>query len=71
MHCAYKPQPEDYTRTADLLDLAIAECMLVAAHNADLRAARDVGFATAFVPRPLEHGQGQASDLVPEEAWDF
>jgi 2-haloacid dehalogenase len=68
---AYKPQPEAYTRTADVLDLPIAECMLVAAHNADLRAARDVGFATAFVPRPLEHGQGQASDLVPEEAWDF
>jgi 2-haloacid dehalogenase len=67
---AYKPQPEAYTRTADVLGLRPDECMLVAAHNDDLRAARAAGFATGFVTRPREHGPGQTSDLAPEEAWD-
>lgn len=67
---AYKPQPEAYLRTADILGLPPAACMLVAAHNDDLAAARRVGFATAFVARPTEHGPGQASDLAPAEAWD-
>ncbi|MGI8562578.1 MAG: haloacid dehalogenase type II [Candidatus Dormibacter sp.] len=67
---AYKPQREAYTRTADVLELAPAECMMVAAHNSDLEAARKAGLATAFVPRPLEHGPNQASDLVAEEGWD-
>jgi 2-haloacid dehalogenase len=42
----------------------------VAAHNYDLRAARSHGMRTAFVPRPLENGPGQTSDLEPEEDWD-
>lgn len=67
---AYKPRPEAYTRTAEVLGLQPRECMLVAAHNDDLRAARQVGFATGFVPRPLEHGPGQSTDLTPEERWD-
>jgi 2-haloacid dehalogenase len=67
---AYKPQPEVYLHTAELLGLAPAACMMVAAHNRDLRAAREVGFATAFVARPAEHGPDQTTDLAPEEAWD-
>jgi 2-haloacid dehalogenase len=67
---AYKPAPEAYLRTADLLELPPSECMMVAAHNGDLRAARAVGFATAFVPRPSEHGPGQTTDLSAEEDWD-
>ena len=67
---AYKPQPEAYTRTAEVLSLAPAECMLVAAHNGDLRAARAAGFSTGFVPRPAEHGPDQTTDLVAEDAWD-
>jgi 2-haloacid dehalogenase len=43
---------------------------MVAAHNYDLAAARREGMATAFVPRPLELGPGQKSDLEPEAAWD-
>jgi 2-haloacid dehalogenase len=68
---AYKPQPEAYLRTADILGLAPAECMLVAAHNDDLAAARLCGFRTAFVARKTEHGASQATDLAPAEAWDF
>jgi len=26
--------------------------------------------ATAFVPRPLEYGPAQTTDLVPAQAWD-
>jgi 2-haloacid dehalogenase len=40
--------------------------MMVAAHNADLRAAAECGLRTAFVARPREHGPGQRSDLRAE-----
>src|SRR5262245_51863998 len=66
----YKPQPEPYLGTADLLGLAPSECLMVAAHNGDLAAASKVGLRTAFVARPLEHGPGQTKDLAPEREWD-
>jgi len=40
--------------------------MMVAAHNYDLAAAQALGLRTAFVPRPLEYGPGQTTDLVAE-----
>jgi len=67
---AYKPQPEAYQRTAELLALQPHEVCLVAAHNGDLRAARSAGLATAFVPRRSEHGPGQEVDLEAEDPWD-
>ena len=67
---AYKPQPEAYTRAADILNLRPGEVMLAAAHNSDLAAARDAGLATAFIPRPTEYGPGQTLDLVARQAWD-
>lgn len=67
---AYKPTPESYLRTADVLAMRPEEVCLVAAHNSDLAAARRCGFRTAFVPRPTEHGPGQTSDLHPEQDWD-
>jgi 2-haloacid dehalogenase len=66
----YKPQPEAYLMTADFLGLRPAECMLVAAHNGDLVAASGVGFRTAFVRRPTEHGPSQKRDLRPEHRFD-
>lgn len=68
---AYKPQPEAYLRTVDILGLTPDEVALVAAHNGDLQAARACGLRTAFVPRPYEHGLGQTTDLVPAEPWDI
>jgi 2-haloacid dehalogenase len=68
---AYKPQPEAYLRTADILGLRPQEMCLVAAHNGDLKAARACGLATAFVLRATEHGPAQTTDLAPSEAWDF
>jgi 2-haloacid dehalogenase len=67
---AYKPMPEVYLRSAAALALAPSEVTMVAAHNGDLRAAQALGFGTAFVPRPTEHGPGQTSDLEPAGDWD-
>ena len=68
---AYKPLPAAYLRTAEFLDLRPGEVMLVAAHNNDLRAAREAGLATAFIARPAEYGPGQVADLTPESDWDL
>ena len=67
---AYKPDPEAYLRTVDILAMRPDEVCMVAAHNSDLVAARRCGLATAFVPRPAEHGPGQTKDLRPEQDWD-
>jgi 2-haloacid dehalogenase len=66
----YKPAPEVYLTAVELLGLAPAEVMLVAAHNYDLAAARALGLRTAFVPRPSEYGPGQTTDLTAESDWD-
>ena len=66
----YKPQPEAYLITANLLGLAPSQCMMVAAHNGDLGAASKVGFRTAFVARPTEYGPGQTKDLKATGDWD-
>lgn len=66
----YKPDPEVYLTTARLLDLPPSECMMVAAHNADLVAASALGFRTAFITRPTEYGPGQSQDTRPSGAWD-
>ena len=66
----YKPQPEAYKITAEMLGLETNQCMMVAAHNNDLKAAAGCGLRTAFVARPSEHGPGQSTDLVATEAWD-
>jgi 2-haloacid dehalogenase len=63
---AYKPDPEAYLRSAAALGLQPREVTMVAAHNGDLQAAQALGLQAAFVPRPTEHGPGQASDLEPE-----
>lgn len=67
---AYKPLPESYTRAAAALGRPPGACMMVAAHNDDLRAAQAQGMQTAFVPRPLEHGPQQTSDLAPAGEWN-
>ncbi len=68
---AYKPMPEAYLGSAAALGLAPARCLMVAAHNGDLLAARACGFRTAFVARPTEHGPGQTGDLRAEHAFDL
>jgi 2-haloacid dehalogenase len=67
---AYKPDPKAYLGSAAALALPPERVMMVAAHNDDLAAARALGMATAFVPRPAEHGPGQTTDLAPTQDWD-
>jgi 2-haloacid dehalogenase len=67
---AYKPMPEVYLRTADILAMRPEQICLVAAHNGDLAAARKCGLRTAFIPRPAEHGPNQTTDLRPDQEWD-
>lgn len=66
----YKPDPETYLGTAELLGIAPAELMLVACHPDDLRAARATGCRTAYVARPLEHGPGRPSPRVDAGEFD-
>ena len=66
----YKPQPEAYLITADMLGVRPEQCMMVAAHNGDLAAAAGCGLRTAFVARPAEYGAGQTDDLTPTGKWD-
>jgi 2-haloacid dehalogenase len=65
---AYKPMPEAYLASCRQLGLPPSQVMMVAAHNGDLKAAKAQGLATAFVPRPLEHGPGQTTDLAADPA---
>jgi len=67
---AYKPSPEAYDRAAAMLGLEPRECLMVASHPEDLLAARDRGFRTAYVHRPLEYGEGRALPR-PREAFDL
>jgi 2-haloacid dehalogenase len=68
---AYKPSPQVYVETVEILCLQPAEVCMVAAHNGDLAAARACGLKTAFVVRPVEHGPNQQSDLRAEQPWDY
>ena len=66
----YKPDPETYLGTADLLGIAAAELMLVACHPDDLRAARAAGCRTGYVERSLELGPGHPPPRVEDGEFD-
>jgi 2-haloacid dehalogenase len=66
----YKPDLEVYRGAIELLGLAPAEVMLVAAHNRDLHAAATCGLRTAFVARPSEYGPRQRKDLTADDGFD-
>jgi 2-haloacid dehalogenase len=65
---AYKPTPESYLGTAEMLAMRPDEVCMVAAHNDDLKAARACGLKTAYVRRPLEFGPTVARE--PKQDWD-
>lgn len=67
---SYKPDPTVYRKAADLLGLEPEQVMMVAAHGGDLRASAEVGFRTAYVPRPLEYGPDSQRDLAPDPSFD-
>lgn len=67
---SYKPEPETYLTGCRLLHLEPQECMMVAAHNADLVAASELGLKTAFIARPTEYGPAQEVDFKAEHDFD-
>ncbi len=67
----YKPLPQAYLGTADILGIAPSELCLVAAHHSDLAAARACGLVTAYVARPMEYGGRPAPDLAAAQRWDY
>ncbi|MGH6616489.1 haloacid dehalogenase type II [Sphingomonas sp.] len=67
----YKPLPQAYLGTADILGIAPGALCLVAAHHSDLAAARACGLMTAYVHRPLEYGGRIAPDAHLAQDWDY
>jgi 2-haloacid dehalogenase len=62
----YKPKPRVYLAAAEALALRPDECVMVAAHSSDLKAAAACGLKTAHVARPGERGPdtGESAPLV-------
>ena len=73
----YKPEPEAYLKAFRALHLNPEECMMVAAHYDDLKAASLQGMKTAYVHRPYEYGKdklfdiSQVNDYKGDRSWDF
>ena len=59
----YKPEPEAYLKACNALNFKTKECLMVAAHEDDLRAARQQGMKTAYVHRPFEYGRDKLFDI--------
>lgn len=68
---SYKPDPQAYLRTAELLRLQPHELCLVACHHSDLAAARACGLQAAYVDRPMEYGGAPAPDKSYEQEWEW
>ncbi len=71
MHLAYKKNPVVYRNAIRLLGMAPDEIMMIAAHNADLEAARNEGMRTGYINRPTEYGVDQTVDFEATSDWDI
>ena len=73
----YKPEPEAYLKSCKALNLDPSECLMVAAHDDDLKAASLQGMKTAYVHRPFEYGKDKLFDLAEvndykgDRKWDI
>jgi len=67
---SYKPTRETYLRSAEAAGVAPGALGMVAAHSADLAAARSFGLRTIFVHRPDEKGPDTGDRAEPGE-WDI
>jgi 2-haloacid dehalogenase len=74
----FKPKPRVYLASAEALNLKPSQCMMVAAHSADLTAAAKQGLRTGHVGRPGEGGPGTGEaepkgnfDVVGKNFEDF
>lgn len=67
---AYKPASSVYLFACKTLRLAPERVTMVAAHNLDLAAARELGLQTAFIRRPDEKGADGNPGAKPDQRWD-
>ncbi|MBL7478468.1 haloacid dehalogenase type II [Legionella bononiensis] len=67
----YKPNPLVYQSAAKVLKLKASEILLVASHKYDLEAARQCGFKTAYIFRPLEFGTVKEEQIPGDDGFDF
>ena len=73
----YKPEPEAYLKACRALHVNPEECMMVAAHDDDLKAASLQGMKTGYVHRPYEYGKdklfdiSEVNDYKGDRSWDF
>ena len=73
----YKPEPEAYLKACRTLHLNPEECMMVAAHDDDLKAASLQGMKTGYVHRPYEYGKdklfdiSEVNDYKGDRNWDI
>jgi 2-haloacid dehalogenase len=68
---SFKPDPKVYQLAASSLGLAPEKLLVVACHKYDLKAAKSLGFKSAFIQRPLEFGPAGTVDLTPEPYFDL
>ncbi|KAK7042360.1 HAD-like domain-containing protein [Favolaschia claudopus] len=61
-----KPDPQMYTRAVELLDMAPSDCVMVAAHAYDLRAAAKIGMKTVYIQRETEDLHENMDELRTE-----
>ena len=66
----FKPKPRVYLASAAAFGLEPHECMMVAAHSNDLRAAAALGLATAHIARANEYGPG-TGETAPKVPVDY
>jgi len=66
----YKPKPRVYLAAAEAFSLPPEQCMMVAAHSGDLKAAAAVGLRTAHMVRADEFGPG-TGETKPNVPVDF
>ena len=66
----YKPKPAVYLAAADAFGLPPGQCMMVAAHSNDLKAAGDAGLRTAHVVSADEFGPG-TGETAPTVSVDY
>ncbi|MBO0751699.1 MAG: HAD-IA family hydrolase [Bradyrhizobiaceae bacterium] len=65
----FKPKPRVYLASAEALNLKPSQCMMVAAHSPDLKAAAAQGLRTGHVGRPGEGGPG-TGETEPHGTFD-
>ncbi|KAF3390365.1 hypothetical protein F1880_009108 [Penicillium rolfsii] len=67
---AYKPSPQVYHGAARRFGFSSSQCCLVAAHLEDLQAAKNCGFQTIYLERPLEEAwDSEGVARAREEGW--